>query len=97
MCKMMTTGLIGLAPRRKRAGYTQQAFADALGIERTRLTMWENRKAWPSAAWLPKMADLLCCDIDALYEWPEDEAEKDLSTPLRVAQDDMGIIPGRED
>ena len=32
MCKMMTTGLIGLAPRRKRAGFTQQAFADALGI-----------------------------------------------------------------
>lgn len=74
MCKMMTTGLIGLAPRRKRAGYTQQAFADALGIERTRLTMWENRKAWPSAAWLPKMADLLCCDIDALYERPEEDA-----------------------
>ena len=94
---MMTTGLIGLAPRRKRAGYTQQAFADALGIERTRLTMWETGKAWPSAAWLPKMADLLCCDIDALYERPEGEAEKDLSTPLRFAQDDMGIIPGRED
>ena len=74
MCKMMTTGLIGLAPRRKRAGFTQQAFADALGIERTRLTMWENRMAWPSAAWLPKMADLLCCDIDALYEWPEEDA-----------------------
>ena len=73
MCKMMTTGLIGLAPRRKRAGYTQQAFADALGIERTRLTMWETGKAWPSAAWLPKMADLLCCDVDALYERPEDE------------------------
>ena len=71
---MMTTGLIGLAPRRKRAGFTQQAFADALGIERTRLTMWENRKAWPSAAWLPKMADLLCCDIDALYEMPEEDA-----------------------
>ena len=97
MCKMMTTGLIGLAPRRKRAGYTQQAFADALDIERTRLAMWEIGKAWPSAAWLPKMADLLCCDIDALYERPEDEAEEDLSTPLRVAQDDKGIIPGRED
>ena len=93
---MMTTGLIGLAPRRKRAGYTQQAFADALGIERTRLTMWEIGKAWPSAAWLPKMADLLCCDIDALYERPEEDAEKDLSTPLRSAQDDMSIISGRE-
>lgn len=79
MCKMMTTGLIGIAPRRKRAGFTQQAFADALGIERTRLTMWETGKAWPSAAWLPKMADLLCCDIDALYERPEEDAP--LSVP----------------
>ena len=74
MCKMMTTGLIGLAPRRKRAGYTQQTFADALGIERARLAMWEIGKAWPSAGWLPKMADLLCCDIDALYERPEADA-----------------------
>lgn len=72
MCKMMQKGLIGLAPRRKRAGYTQQTFADALGIERTRLTMWENGYAWPSAAWLPAMADLLGCDIDALYELPSD-------------------------
>ena len=97
MCKMMTTGLIGLAPRRKRAGFTQQAFADALGVTRSLLAAWEVGRVWPSAGWLPKMADLLCCDIDALYERPEeDEAEKDLSTPLRVAQDDTGIIPGRE-
>lgn len=72
MCKMMTTGLIGLAPRRKRAGFTQQAFADALGIDRARLGMWEICQAWPSAAWLPKMAELLGCDIDALYERPDD-------------------------
>ena len=94
---MMTTGLIGLAPRRKRAGYTQQTFADALGVTRSLLAAWEVGRVWPSAGWLPKMADLLCCDIDALYERPvEDEAEKDLSTPLRSAQDDMGIIPGLE-
>ena len=96
MCKMMTTGLIGLAPRRKRAGYTQQTFADALGVTRSLLAAWEVGRVWPSAGWLPKMADLLCCDIDALYERPEDEAEKDLSTPLRSAQDDMSIIPGLE-
>ena len=96
MCKMMTTGLIGLAPRRKRAGYTQQTFADALGVTRSLLAAWEVGRVWPSAGWLPKMADLLCCDIDALYERPEEDAEKDLSTPLRSAQDDMSIISGRE-
>ena len=72
MCKMMKTGLVGLAPRRKRAGYTQASFAEALGIERPRLGMWEIGQAWPSAAWLPAMADLLGCDIDALYEVPEE-------------------------
>ena len=72
MCKMMKTGLVGLAPRRKRAGYTQASFAEALGIERARLAMWEIGQAWPSAAWLPAMADLLGCDIDALYEVPEE-------------------------
>jgi len=84
MCKMMKTGLIGLAPRRKRAGFTQQTFAEALGIERTRLAMWEIGQAWPSAAWLPAMADLLGCSIDDLYELPE----TDPSAALRSARDD---------
>ncbi len=67
MPEMMKIGLVGLAPRRKRAGYTQATFAEALGIERGRLSMWETCAAWPSAAWLPKIADLLLCTIDDLY------------------------------
>ena len=35
--------------------------------------MWETCQAWPSAAWLPKMAELLGCDIDALYERPAED------------------------
>ena len=45
---------------------------EAMGIERARLAMWENGYAWPSAAFLPKMADLLCCTIDELYHVPEE-------------------------
>ena len=37
--------------------------------------MWESGKIWTSAAWLPKMADLLGCSIDDLYDAPETEAE----------------------
>lgn len=108
MCKMMETGLIGLAPRRARAGYTQQSFADALGIERARLGMWEIGKAWPSAAWLPKMADLLCCCIDDLYERPAEDGGDPSTPPATLgvshasraseccAQDDTDIIPGQE-
>lgn len=66
----MKYGLIGLAPRRKRVGYTQAAFAEELGVERSRLANWETGLIWPSASFLPKMADLLCCTIDELYREP---------------------------
>lgn len=67
MPEMMKIGLVGLAPRRKRVGFTQAALAEALGIDRARLAMWETGNVWPSAQWLPKMADLLLCSIDDLY------------------------------
>lgn len=76
MPEMMKIGLVGLAPRRKRVGFTQAAFAEALGVDRTRLTNWETGLAWPSAAWLPKMADLLCCTIDELYREPDPIVEE---------------------
>lgn len=71
MPEMMKIGLVGLAPRRKRVGFTQAALAEALGIDRARLAMWEIGYAWPSAAFLPKIADLLCCTIDELYRAPD--------------------------
>lgn len=74
MCKMMKYGLVGLAPRRRRAGYTQVRLAEVLGIERGRLANWETGAIWPSASWLPKLADLLGCSIDDLYEIPAEES-----------------------
>ena len=71
MPNFMKYGLVGLAPRRKRVGYTQAEMAEAMGIERARLAQWEIGGAWPSAAFLPKMADLLCCTIDELYREPD--------------------------
>ena len=65
------TGLLGLAERRKAAGYTQQSLAQLLGVERATLGMWEIGRSWPSAALLPQMADLLLCSIDELYVAPE--------------------------
>ena len=72
MPNIIKYGLVGLAPRRKLVGFTQAALAEAMGIERARLAMWESGYAWPSAAFLPKMADLLCCTIDELYQVPEE-------------------------
>lgn len=68
-----TTGLAGLAPRRKSAGYTQESFADALGVKRSLLAAWEVGRVWPSARWLPDMASLLNCPIGELYQPPRDD------------------------
>ena len=66
--KIIEKGLVGLAPRRKAAGYTQQSFADELGVLRQSVGMYETGAAWPSASLLPAMAALLGCTIDDLYE-----------------------------
>ena len=69
-----TKRLEGLAPRRRAVGLSQQAVANALGVERATVGMWETGANWPSARVLPALADLLCCTIDDLYTAPE-EAE----------------------
>ena len=60
-------GLEGLAFYRQRAGLTQQQLAEGLNVSRTAVTMWETGQSWPSAALLPKLADVLLCSIDELY------------------------------
>lgn len=72
MTNIIKYGLVGLAPRRKLVGFTQAQLAEAMGIERARLAMWECGLAWPPAALLPKLADLLLCTIDELYHEPEE-------------------------
>lgn len=69
LCK----GLQGLPARRKAAGFTQEEFAEALGVTRSALAAWETGRAWPSAAILPQIADLLLCSIDELYRLPDTE------------------------
>lgn len=70
--KNTTQGLIGLAPRRKDAGYTQETFAEALGVTRSLLAAWEAGRVWPSARWLPEMAALVRCPVEALFVAPSD-------------------------
>lgn len=66
--------LEGLAARRKAAGYTQETFAEALGVQRAALAAWETLRSFPSAGFLPNIADLLLCTVDDLYKAPEEEA-----------------------
>ena len=73
MCTYHT--LLGLAQRRKAAGYTQETFAEALGVTRSALAAWEVGRTVPSAAILPDIADLLLCSIDELYSTPGEGGE----------------------
>ncbi len=71
----MTQGLVGLPPRRKRAGFTQETFAASLGVTRSRLAAWETGRIWPSSEQLPDIARLLGCSIDDLYIPPDGDED----------------------
>lgn len=64
---------------RRRAGYTQESFAEALGVSRQAVGKWESGQALPEAATLLTMADLLGCSLDLLMrEALTEEGEVDL-------------------
>lgn len=63
----MLTRLEGLAPRRTASGMTQKELAEALGVERGTVSMWEIGRSWPPARLLPAISDVLQCSIDDLY------------------------------
>lgn len=71
----MPKKLEGLSPRRRAAGMTQAQLAEAVGVERAALAMWEIGASWPSARILPALADVLLCSIDELYWLPETEGD----------------------
>ena len=73
--KILEKGLVGLAPRRQRAGLTQKQLAEALGCTQALVSLYESGDAWPRASVLPAIADLLGCSIDDLYERPEEVEE----------------------
>lgn len=66
-------GLTGLPELRRRAGMTQKDLAAVMGVTRECVAMWETGKSWPSASTLPRLADLLLCSIDDLYQFTSRE------------------------
>lgn len=63
-----------LAALRKRAGYTQETLAEALGVSRQAVGKWESGQGLPEAATLLDLADLLGCSLDQLMREDLDAA-----------------------
>nr|WP_246208733.1 helix-turn-helix transcriptional regulator [Anaerotalea alkaliphila] len=59
---------------RVRKGYTQEAFAALLGVDRSTVSKWENGEIMPRVQRLLQMAALLDVDVAALLE--KDAQEK---------------------
>lgn len=69
----MTNFPENLAALRKRAGYTQETLAEALGVSRQAVGKWESGQGLPEAATLLELADLLGCTLDQLMRQPVEE------------------------
>lgn len=58
---------------REAKGLTQKYIADVMGVDQSAVVRWENGAALPNAAKLPKLAQLLGCTIDELYDTTSEE------------------------
>lgn len=58
---------------RRRAGYTQEGLAEALGVSRQAVGKWEAGQTLPEAATLLELAELLDCSLDQLMRLPLEE------------------------
>lgn len=65
---------------RRRAGYTQENLAEALGVSRQAVSKWESGQSLPEAATLLTLADLLSCTLDQLMR--EELSAEDFPRPL---------------
>ncbi len=54
-----------------KSGYKKKFIADKLSISQTVLSRWINDRSKPSLENAFKLADILNCKVDDLYEWKE--------------------------
>lgn len=78
---------------RRRAGFTQESLAEALGVSRQAVSKWESGAALPEAATLLTLAELLDCSLDELMlrevsEGPEKHPIP-VPQPERTEKDDL--------
>lgn len=86
----MTQFAENLTALRKRAGYTQETLAEALGVSRQAVGKWESGQGLPEAATLLDLADLLGCSLDRLMRQPLEEDEPSAADGAVPADDPTG-------
>jgi transcriptional regulator with XRE-family HTH domain len=57
----------------KRSGYTREYIADYMGISKQQLSNWVTGHSPPTTERLFKLAHLLGCETDDLYDYVDDE------------------------
>lgn len=75
---------------RNRAGLTQEDLADAVGINKRNISLYENGHARPRGETIRKLADALKCDADHLATGSNAATQQFLATQYRER---MPIIP----
>ena len=60
--------------KRIEIGMTQKELAEKLNLSRATVAMWENGTSLPTADKLPKLARVLGCTIDELFDDTDESA-----------------------
>lgn len=71
--KQLPDGLVHLKARRLQCGLSFRQIAKAVGCSEPTYRCWESLGYWPSAIWLPNLAEALHCSIEELYMAPEEK------------------------
>lgn len=86
---------------RRRAGYTQETLAEALGVSRQAVGKWESGLTMPEAGTLLTLAQLLDCSLDALMreELPDGETQTQAAQAEALLQEEplTGSMPDGEE
>jgi transcriptional regulator with XRE-family HTH domain len=86
----MGTRRRGLAIARTLAGYTQERFAEAVGVDRSTVSRWESGESTPLAWVRPKVASVLHVSVDRVAELlADDPDETDIERKQRNRREAM--------
>ncbi len=88
-----------LSQLRRKAGYTQESLAEAMGVSRQAVGKWESGQAMPEAATLMELSDLLGCSLDALMreELPPEDPQTDGTAPAGPTEEEWALFLEHEE